>query len=278
MEISKFGKGALLQPTAVRDYRLELATAIQLPTQFSLKDNVGKVKNQNGSGSCVGQAFAAYAELLNTNETGQKVELSARDIYSLIYVEPMGAYLKDAAAKICNSGVVREVDAPSYDNGKPPEEFFMRKRGDITSVEQDEGMTYVAKSYVTWDSNNIGLYKQAIVQGKGAVAAFKGNNYCWSNSQILIPDAPSQIEWSHAVLLVGYDDATRQFTFLNSWGEGWGDKGFGYLPYEYIEKGYASNPFTLVDLPNETYVKMLSVLKNLLEKIVSLLKSRTSQN
>jgi ribosomal protein S18 acetylase RimI-like enzyme len=37
---------------------------------------------------------------------------------------------------------------------------------------------------------------------------------------------------SHSVLLVGYDDQKREFIFQNSWGVNWGDKGFGYLPYE----------------------------------------------
>jgi hypothetical protein len=40
----------------------------------------------------------------------------------------------------------------------------------------------------------------------------------------------------HSILLVGYDDKPRQFTLLNSWGPQWGDKGYGYLPYEYFER------------------------------------------
>lgn len=270
MDIKQFGKGAVLQNTKLRDYRLELAGALTLPAAFSVRRHIGKVKNQNGSGSCVGQSFAYYAELLNAIETDTKIELSARDIYSLIFQEPMGAYLKDAASKICSSGVVLEKDAMSYENGNPPSEQFMRKRDDITKGEEAEGNTFIAKKYLTWDNHSIELFKQAIYQGSGAVIAAKGNNYCWANSVLLVPEA-GQIDWLHAVLLIGYDDSKKQFTFINSWGEGWGDKGFGYMPYEYVEKGYVANPFTLIDVPNETYVKMLSIIKNLLEKIIALL-------
>jgi C1A family cysteine protease len=38
----------------------------------------------------------------------------------------------------------------------------------------------------------------------------------------------------HAVLLIGYDDTSRTFKFQNSWGVNWGDKGYGYFPYDYI--------------------------------------------
>ena len=39
----------------------------------------------------------------------------------------------------------------------------------------------------------------------------------------------------HAVLAVGYDNEhRRRFTVRNSWGAGWGDGGYFYLPYAYL--------------------------------------------
>jgi C1A family cysteine protease len=38
----------------------------------------------------------------------------------------------------------------------------------------------------------------------------------------------------HCVVAVGYDDATRRFKIRNSWTEEWGDKGYGYMDYEYV--------------------------------------------
>lgn len=272
--IKNFGKGAIIKPTKIRDYRLETAGAVILPSQFSVADKLGLVKNQNGSGSCVGQAFSYYAEVLNTIETGLKTALSARDIYSLIFQPEGGAYLADAAIKLCKTGVVTEVSATSYEAGKPPTEAFMRSRSDITQEEQNEGMSYLAKSYVTWDRYDVELYKQAIFQGSGCVVACKGNNNGWTTSPVVQPSNEDQVKWQHAIYLVGYDDKTRLFTFINSWGNKWGDGGFGKLPYSYISSGYVSNPFTLIDLPNTTYVSMLSILKNLLEKLIALLKGR----
>ncbi|MEI6627929.1 MAG: C1 family peptidase [Alphaproteobacteria bacterium] len=38
----------------------------------------------------------------------------------------------------------------------------------------------------------------------------------------------------HAILLVGYNDDTQKFKFMNSWGTWWGDNGYGTLPYNYV--------------------------------------------
>lgn len=40
---------------------------------------------------------------------------------------------------------------------------------------------------------------------------------------------------SHVVLLHGYDDSRQEFSFQNSWGVKWGDKGHGYISYKVFE-------------------------------------------
>jgi C1A family cysteine protease len=38
----------------------------------------------------------------------------------------------------------------------------------------------------------------------------------------------------HAVAAVGFDDKKKYFIIRNSWGDKWGDKGYFYMPYEYM--------------------------------------------
>jgi C1A family cysteine protease len=39
-------------------------------------------------------------------------------------------------------------------------------------------------------------------------------------------------KWKHVVVFVGWDDSKKSWIVKNSWGKGWGNKGFGYIPYE----------------------------------------------
>ncbi|EQC43745.1 C1 family peptidase [Bacteriovorax sp. Seq25_V] len=48
----------------------------------------------------------------------------------------------------------------------------------------------------------------------------------------------------HAILLTGYDDEREVFFFKNSWGESWGNEGYGEISFEYINK-YSDQPMTM---------------------------------
>ncbi len=45
---------------------------------------------------------------------------------------------------------------------------------------------------------------------------------------------------NHFVALVGYDDARQRFKFVNSWGDQWGENGFGYVEYANLNKDIQS--------------------------------------
>jgi C1A family cysteine protease len=48
----------------------------------------------------------------------------------------------------------------------------------------------------------------------------------------------------HAMLAVGYDENTQRFDVRNSWGAGWGAKGYCTIPFAYINK-WASDYWTV---------------------------------
>ncbi|MBD2114172.1 MULTISPECIES: C1 family peptidase [Cyanophyceae] len=53
--------------------------------------------------------------------------------------------------------------------------------------------------------------------------------------------------FGHAVLVVGYSDVKEAFLFQNSYGKDWGDEGYGWLPYEFVMKGLATDWWSLLN-------------------------------
>ena len=51
----------------------------------------------------------------------------------------------------------------------------------------------------------------------------------------------------HAVIIAGYDDATRRFKFQNSWGDWYGQKGFFYLDYGWVLDPNTASDFWALD-------------------------------
>ena len=52
--------------------------------------------------------------------------------------------------------------------------------------------------------------------------------------KVPMPATGEKVLGGHAVLAVGYDDASQRFIVMNSWSPAWGDKGFCYMPYPYL--------------------------------------------
>ena len=72
------------------------------------------------------------------------------------------------------------------------------------------------------------------------------------DGQIAFPTAADSVIGGHAVVAIGYDDGLRirsdkgALLVRNSWGQGWGEAGYGWLPYSYVEQRLAVDFWTLV--------------------------------
>jgi C1A family cysteine protease len=61
-----------------------------------------------------------------------------------------------------------------------------------------------------------------------------------------LPASSEELLGGHAVLAVGYDDASQRFIVRNSWGEGWGQGGYFTMPYAYLgDRSLASDLWTI---------------------------------
>jgi len=70
-----------------------------------------------------------------------------------------------------------------------------------------------------------------------------------------------QLLGGHAVICVGYNDVKKVWIMKNSWGSGWGDKGYFYLPYNYLLDSTLSG--------DVWKIKQVKVLPNKIKKIIN---------
>jgi C1A family cysteine protease len=58
-----------------------------------------------------------------------------------------------------------------------------------------------------------------------------------------MPGSSERVLGGHAVCAVGYDNDKRWFICRNSWGTGWGMRGYFTLPYDYLANSDLSADF-----------------------------------
>jgi C1A family cysteine protease len=265
MEIPKFS-GFLPDPIDLRDIPLGLAIGdITLPFKYdALEGMTLKVEDQNGSSSCVAQTFSKYAEVLNSYETHQFADLSAKFIYSRIYLPTTGgAYLRDACKVLTNLGVSPEYLDPSY----PATEERMRQI-ETEPMVLSSAKVYKAKSYVQV-VNDLSELKKAIYSGKGIGIGANVGQIGWgyqavknNGGYVTMPQSGEEYG-GHAFYIHAYDDENQRFTLLNSWSKNWGLDGHAYLRYNDV--GWLYSGWTIVDAPNDlinTAKDMYNLIRN----------------
>ena len=183
-----------------------------------------KVEHQGTTLSCVSQAFSKYLELLNLFDTGEVKDLSARYIYSQIYLPQGGAYIRDGAKIATKQGDCEEKLMSSYmPNGNPPSEMFMRGRleGKQKTV-KDNAYIYHSKLNYSWiaDGRDFEILRQAIYQYKGFISGFNGHCVFF-------------VDW-------GQDEKGMFLIYINSYGNEIGENG--------LCKYYKNNPYQLYDI------------------------------
>jgi hypothetical protein len=197
-----------------------------------------KREHQGSSSSCVGQGWSKYLEMINLIEEKQVDDLSARDVYSQIFLPEGGAYIRDGAKVAVNKGVCEEGYLSSYIDGKPPTEPFMRLRSDIGTGYDSNRVLYQAKRFVYLETNKNLLtnedwenIRQVIWQYGGFVSGY--NRHCMYVSEYLIRNGKKTIK------------------FINSYGNGsdiYYSEGDVYPLYDIT---------FLVDMPNQTNMKQI---------------------
>lgn len=267
MDESHFGKGAVPDFIFPWDVKWEdvavargsapfdwvLGVDIEQQLAFLLNNPIFKlpVKDQDGSGSCGGQAWSQYSGVLEAFFDKTFEERSAKYIYSQTFVPPGGGSTGRDNTNICvNQGVARETLTPSYDNGQPPGEAFMTRPQDITPEAKTDAATARELTGGFVNANEIDSVAQAIRDNHGCVLGVRGsNNGTWLSQFPKPPSADdTSLHWGHWIYAgkAKMIDGKKFIGIINSWGLAAGDKGWQWLGEEYFTGDNLFNVWTMI--------------------------------
>lgn len=208
--IDQLGKGAKPQPHDSRDYQAAVIFGFPM-MDFSAGFRLPEPpdENQNGSSSCVSQAWSYYHWQLKSKD------YSRRSLYSRIFLPEGGAYLRDGGKELTSTGQATRDEAQ---DPHPEAEMAMRYRLDITEAQEASDIEH---NYFSL-SNDINTLAYCIQAYKGVVFGVRGTNRSWgedyTNPKIPAPD--DYDFWHHALYGMGYhlhDEMEECIIAKSSW-------------------------------------------------------------
>lgn len=243
MDPVQFGKGAHVDKIDNRDYQWAEIGFGLAPYDWSKNYDIEQilgvklpVKDQNGSSSCGGQAWATYASVLEASDDKTFEERSAKYIYAQTAAPGGGTFGRDNCDLFVKQGVSQEKLCVSYENGNPPSEAFITRSQDITFEARIDAGKDRAFSYANV-ANDIDTVAQALAANKGLILGVWGeNNGTWTSAN---PKPPVNKVWAHWVYAgkIRMLNGVKQIGLLNSWGIGVGENGWQWLSADYFPVG-----------------------------------------
>lgn len=204
-----------------------------------LREWASPVEEQWNLGSCTAQAvIGAYELLLRMHYPDQFVDLSRLFLYYNARKldgdvnDDVGAYISTAVRAIETYGLCRE-DLWPYDVYKFKTEpnwrcYHDAKKRTVSNVREILSHDTIIKT----------LNSQCpVVVGVALYDEFY--NVSETVAVLPLPRYPNDIIGSHAMCVVGYDDAKQQFLLRNSFGNDWGESGYFWIPYTYADENFS---------------------------------------
>jgi C1A family cysteine protease len=220
-----------------RDYLYKvIAPEVSLPSVVDLRATCSAVENQGDLGSCTANALVGNLEFLEKKNFQPFQDMSRLFIYynerllEHTIHEDSGAALRDGIKSLSKAGCCPEVDWP-YDISK-----FTNRPSLKCYI---EALHYKIKSYFAIQTQQEMLTCLAdgypFVFGISVYESFESQDVA-KTGIVPMPSLDERNLGGHAVCAVGYDMNKQVFIVRNSWGAEWGDKGYFYLPFEYMDK------------------------------------------
>jgi C1A family cysteine protease len=230
-----------------------LKSAAKATTKVDLSRWCSPIDDQGDIGSCTAHAGVGLLEYFENRAFGRFLDASRLFLYKVTrnllgWTGDTGGLLRTAMKAMVLFGIPPEsyyaYDTKAYD--KEPNAFLYSFASNFKSIQY-----YRLDPAGTSHSELLTRVRNSLAAGHPAMFGFTVYNFGNNKGEFAYPGPHDRAQGGHAILAVGYDDDRKigslkgALKIRNSWGTGWGEDGYGWLPYKYVESGLADDFWTL---------------------------------
>ncbi|CAE7556063.1 unnamed protein product [Symbiodinium natans] len=234
-----------VSPVKVSAYR---PTNEDVPDKVDLRKYMTHVEDQAQTNSCCANAVAGAYEYINKRhsmQTGDSIaDISRLFIYyvgrkkdQVIFHEDTTIKPKDEGMTLGGAISALEVKGACLEKNWPFSERHVNDTPHDSCFDEAVRFKVAESREIPVD---LDAMKECLAEGHPIVFGLKLTSQFFKplpGGGIKTPD-PSDPQSSehglHAMLIVGYNDRQECFIVRNSWGTSWGDRGYAYVPFDYI--------------------------------------------
>jgi C1A family cysteine protease len=216
---------------------------VVLPSHVDLRPGCPSVYDQGQLGSCTANAIAGALEF---DQIKQKLAEATPSRLFIYYNERViehsvnsdaGAMIRDGVKSVNKQGACAESLWP-YNI----DQFTVKP----SAMCYQTALQHKATSYQRV-LRNLAQMRRCLVDfpfifGFTVYESFESDAVAQSGI-VPMPAHNESVLGGHAVLAVGYDDASQRFLVRNSWGSSWGMQGYCTMPYAYLLSSGLSSDF-----------------------------------
>jgi C1A family cysteine protease len=228
-----------------RIYQVTARTLEALPPSADLRAGCPDVYDQGALGSCTANAIGGALQFDQMKQQLADVFVPSRlFIYYNERViegtvdEDSGAMIRDGIKSVSKQGAPHEELWP-YDISKFRSKPSTRAYQDAM---KHRAILYQRLNQTLQDLKGCLADGYPFVFGFSVYESFESDAVA-KTGNMPMPKPKEKLLGGHAVLAVGYDDATERFTVRNSWGPKWGMAGYFTMPYAYMTESNLADDF-----------------------------------